>query len=125
MDKKGRNRVSLKPRYGEFYERNDPGLWTSPDESVKIVISSYNYVEMPVVLERKLFQAKKYSMAIGAGYAPGYVFKQNYTWTDKSLDIGNKVAITDLEKEIRHRLLGELYLYEPFGGVPRSAFQHR
>lgn len=112
IDKKGYNRITLKPGYGEFYERNDPGIWTSPDEAMKIVISSYRYVQMPIVFERKLFQARSYSMAIGAGYSPGYVLNQDYTWTDKTATDENKVSITNDKKEIRHRLLGELYFYE-------------
>lgn len=112
LDKKHLNRITIKPRYGEFFEQNDPGLWTSPDEALRIISSTYKYVEMPIVLERKLFQAKSYSIAIGAGYSGGYVFKQQYNWTDKSSNIDNRVDMTPARPAIMHRLLGELYLYE-------------
>ena len=65
IDKKGYNRVTLKPRYGNFYERNDDGIWTSPDEDVRIVITSYKYAEMPVYLKGSYSATKNYSIALG------------------------------------------------------------
>ena len=90
--KKGNNRITLKPRYGNFAERNDDGLWTSPGEEVRIVKTSYQYAEMPIMLERRLFKTKKYSVAIGAGYSPGLVFGHSYQWIDKAATIYWRVA---------------------------------
>jgi hypothetical protein len=111
IDKKGHNRLTLKPRYGSFKERNDPGIWSTPDDNFKITRSSYEYVEMPIVFERQLFHTNKYSMAIGAGYSGGYVFRQNYMLLDKAAAVatGNPV---DLSGSLIHRLVGELYFYE-------------
>jgi hypothetical protein len=112
IDKKGVNRVTLKPRYGNFYERNDGNIWASPDEDVRMLISSYQYAEMPVIFERQLFKAKNYSMAIGVGYSPGWIFDHQYKWVDKSATdyIIQKVPATG--SSLTHRLIGELYLYE-------------
>ncbi len=118
IDKTGKNRITLKPRYGNYYERKDAGLWTSADQEVSIVTNSYQYVEVPVVLERQLLQANKYSIALGAGYAPSRVFNQNYSWFDKSG--GAPVSQIISGSEIRHRLIGELYLYE--SGFGRLGF---
>ncbi len=110
IDKTGKNRITLKPRYGNFYERKDAGLWTSTDREVSIVSNSYQYVEIPVVLERQILHANKYSIALGAGYAPGRLINQHYSWFDKAG--GAPVNQTISGSEITHRLLGELYLYE-------------
>ncbi len=110
IDKKGYNRLTVKPRYGNFTERNDDSIWVSPDQDVRIVASSYKYVEMPVVFERQLFSNSKYSIAIGAGYSPALLFNHRYQWWDK--------AVTGLTTEtvagnaIMHRLVGELHFYE-------------
>lgn len=122
VDKKGLNRITLKPRYGNFYERNDGNIWASPNDEVRILISSFKYAEMPIVLERQLFSAGKYSMSVGAGYAPAYVFGHQYKWVDKS---ATNYATTNVKgtgsSGLMHRLLGELYLYESkslrFGAV--------
>ena len=122
IDKKGLNRLTLKPRYGKFYERNDGNIWASPGEDVRILISSYQYAELPVVLERQLFSAGNYSMSIGAGYAASWVFSHNYKWVDKTATnyITDKVPRTG-SSSLMHRLIGELYLYESkslrFGAV--------
>ncbi len=110
IDKKGYNRITLKPRYGNFYERKDAGLWTSPDQEVSIVTTSYQYIEMPVVLERQLFRGEKFTVALGAGYSPGRILNQQYSWFNKTGTTPTNQTITG--SEIRHRLLGELYLYE-------------
>ena len=112
IDKKGINRVTLKPRYGNFYERNDGNIWASPDEDVRILITGYKYAEMPVVFERQLFRAKTYSMAIGVGYSPGWIFDHQYKWVDKSATdyFNQKVPATG--SSLTHRIVGELYLYE-------------
>lgn len=112
IDKTGRYRLTLKPRYGSFKERNDPGIWSTPDDDFKILRSSYEYVEMPVVFERQLFHTNKFSMAIGAGYSPGWVFHQQYMLFDKAMP-----AVSDHEVQLSgasliHRLMGELYFYE-------------
>lgn len=112
IDKKGLNRVTLKPRYGNYYERNDGNIWASPDEDVRILITSYQYAEMPVVLERQLFSAKNYSMAIGVGYAPGWVFDHKYKWVDKSATDYINQTVSGSGSSLTHRLIGELYLYE-------------
>ena len=112
IDKNGYNRVTLKPRYGNFYERNDAGLWASPNEDVRILITSYQYTEMPVVFERQLFSAKNYSMAIGVGYSPGLVFGHNYKWVDKSATDYIKQSVSGTGSSLTHRFVGELYFYE-------------
>lgn len=122
IDKKGLNRLTLKPRYGNFYERNDGNIWASPGEEVRILISSYKYAEMPVVLERQLFSAGNYSMSIGAGYAPAYVFGHQYKWVDKTATNYTTTKVTGTgSSALMHRLVGELYLYESrslrFGAV--------
>ncbi|MGZ8558890.1 MAG: hypothetical protein ACXWWC_11170, partial [Chitinophagaceae bacterium] len=110
IDKKGLNRITLKPRYGNFYERKDAGLWTSPDNEVTITTTSYQYIEMPVVLERQIFRGQKFSVALGAGYSAGRLFNQQYSWLTKTGTNPTNQTITG--SAIRHRLLGELYLYE-------------
>ena len=110
--KKGDNRITLKPRFGNFSERNDDGLWTSPDDEIRIVRTNYQYVEMPVIFERRLFGNEKYSIAIGAGYAAGWVFKHNYEWIDKAVTSMTKQSITDAGTAITQRLIGELHFYE-------------
>ena len=118
IDKKGLNRITLKPRYGNFYERKDAGLWTSTDNNVTIVTTSYQYVEMPVVLERQLFSGNKYSVAIGGGYSPGWVFGHQYSWLDKTATNPVKESVSGPGTAIMHRIIGELYLYEfKFGRV--------
>jgi hypothetical protein len=110
--KKGNNRITLKPRYGNFAERNDDGLWTSPDDEVRIVKTSYQYAEMPVMLERRLFKAKNYSVAIGAGYSAGVVFGHNYQWIDKAVTSITKQSVSGAGSAITQRLIGELHFYE-------------
>jgi hypothetical protein len=122
IDKKGLNRLTVKPRYGKFYERNDGNIWASPGEDVRILISSYQYVEMPVILERQLFSAGKYSMSIGAGYAPAWVFNHTYKWVDKAATNYSVQKVPNTgSSPLMHRLIGELYLYESksirFGAV--------
>ncbi len=118
IDKKGRNRITLKPRYGNFYERKDAGLWNSTDNEVSIVTTSYQYAEIPVVFERQLFRGKKYSVAFGAGYSPGWVFGHQYSWFDKTATDPVKESIPNQGTVIMHRITGELYLYEfKFGRV--------
>ena len=118
IDKKGRNRITLKPRYGNLYERKDAGLWTSPDNNVSIVTTSYQYVEMPVVLERQLFSGNKFSVALGAGYSPGWVLGHQYSWLDKTATDPVKESVSGSGTVITHRIVGELYLYESkFGRV--------
>ncbi|HTD94601.1 MAG TPA: hypothetical protein VK644_12335 [Chitinophagaceae bacterium] len=112
IDKNGRNRLTLKPRYGSFKERNDPGIWSSPDDNFKITRTSYEYVEMPVVFERQLFHTNKYSMAIGAGYSGGYVFSQNYMLLDKASSVATDNSVDFSGTSSIHRLVGELYFYE-------------
>src|SRR5687767_15625638 len=68
---------------------------------------------MPVMLERQLFSAKNYSMALGLGYAPGWVFDHKYKWVDKSATAYINEKITGSgSSSLTHRLIGELYLYE-------------
>jgi len=110
--KKGNNRITLKPRYGKFTERNDDGLWTSPDDEVRIVKTSYQYAEMPIILERRLFKAKNYSVAIGAGYSPGLVFGHSYQWIDKAVTAITKQSVSGSGSAITQRLIGELHFYE-------------
>lgn len=113
IDKKGLNRLTLKPRYGSFYERNDGNIWASPTEDIRILISSYQYAEMPVVLERQLFRSGNYSMSIGAGYVPAYVFSHQYKWVDKTATSYSTTKIKGSGSSLlMHRLVGELYLYE-------------
>lgn len=112
LGRSGANRFTLKPRYGNFYERNDPGLWTSPDDEMKIVISTYKYAELPLVFERQLYRSKNYSISIGAGYSAGMVFDQQYTWIDKTATIDNVVPISSSKYPVMQRLLGELHFYE-------------
>jgi hypothetical protein len=110
--KKGNNRITLKPRYGNFAQRNDDGLWTSPDDEVRIVKTSYSYVEMPVILERRLFKTRKYSVAIGAGYSAGVVFGHKYQWIDKAVTSITEQSVPDNGSAITQRLIGELHFYE-------------
>ena len=110
--KKGNNRITLKPRYGNFSERNDDGLWTSPDDEIRIVRTRYQYVEMPVILERRLFGNSKYSIAVGAGYSAGYVFNHSYQWIDKAVTSMTKEPVTNAGTAITQRLIGELHFYE-------------
>lgn len=110
IDKKGYNRITLKPRYGNFYERKDAGLWTSADNEVTITTTSYQYIEMPVVIERQLFRGEKFTVALGAGYSAGRLLNQQYSWLTKTGTTPTNQTISG--SAIRHRLLGELYLYE-------------
>lgn len=112
LDKNRSNRITLKPRYGDFYERNNPGIWATPDDQVRIVGTNYQYAELPVVFERQLFRARKYSMALGVGYAPGWVFNHKYTWVDKPPTVYTDERVTVDKSAIRHRLLGEFHFYE-------------
>jgi hypothetical protein len=118
IDKSGRNRITLKPRYGNFYERKDAGLWISQDQNVTIASTSYQYAEMPIVLERQLFKGKNFSVALGGGYSPGWVFGHKYSWYDKTAIDPTNETITSPNTIISHRLLAELYLYEfKFGRI--------
>lgn len=73
---------------------------------------------MPVVLERQLFNGNKFSVALGAGYSPGWVFAHHYSWLDKTAIDPVKEAVSGSGKVITHRIVGELYLYESkFGRV--------
>ena len=110
--KKGNNRITLKPRYGNFSERNDDGLWTSPDEEIRIVRTTYQYVEMPVVFERRLFGNGRYSVALGAGYSAGWVFNHSYHWIDKAVTSMTKQQLTNTNTAIMQRFIGELHFYE-------------
>jgi hypothetical protein len=110
--KRGNNRITLKPRYGNFAERNDDGLWTSPGDDVRIVKTSYSYAEMPVILERRLFKTKNYSVAIGAGYSAGLVFGHSYQWIDKAVTSITKQSVSGAGSAITQRLIGELHFYE-------------
>ena len=113
IDKKnGNNRITLKPRYGNFSERNDDGLWTSPDDEIRIVRTTYQYVEMPVILERRLFGNSKYSVAIGAGYSAGWVFNHSYQWIDKAVTAMTKQPVNNAGTAITQRFIGELHFYE-------------
>lgn len=109
---KGNNRITLKPRYGNFSERNDDGLWISPDEEIRIVRTTYQYLEMPVVFERRLFGNGKYSVALGAGYSAGWVFNHSYHWIDKAVTSMTKQQLTNTNTAITQRLIGELHFYE-------------
>lgn len=118
IDKQGKNRITLKPRYGSFYERKDAGLWISQDNNVTIATTSYQYAEMPIVLERQLFKGKNFSVALGGGYSPGWVFGHKYSWYDKTAIDPIKESISSPNTIISHRLLAELYLYEfKFGRI--------
>jgi hypothetical protein len=118
IDKTGKNRITLKPRYGSFFERKDAGLWVSDDNNVSIASTSYQYAEVPVVLERQLVRGKKFSIAVGAGYAPGLIFGHKYSWYDKTATSPTNETIQSAGKIISHRLMGELYLYESgFGRI--------
>ncbi len=118
IDKQGKNRITLKPRYGNFYERKDAGLWISSDNNVTIASTSYQYAEMPIVLERQLFKGKNFSVALGAGYAPGWVFGHKYSWYDKTATTPLNQTITSANTILSHRLMAELYLYEfKFGRI--------
>ncbi|MCG2616885.1 hypothetical protein LZZ85_21490 [Terrimonas sp. NA20] len=108
--KKGRYRVTLKPGFGSFSEENTPSLWSSGGQDVKIYKSGYKFIEMPVLLERQLFGNKKFSTALGVGYAPGYVFGKQYTWTDKDAAQGFQTKVSG--SAIQHRLLAEFYFYQ-------------
>lgn len=110
IDKKGYNRLTLKPRYGSFTERNDDSVWISPDQDVRIVVTSYKYAEMPVVFERQLFSNSKYSIAIGAGYSPALIFGHRYQWWDKSVTGLFTQSVPGTS--IMHRIIGELHFYE-------------
>jgi hypothetical protein len=118
IDKTGKNRITLKPRYGNFYERKDAGLWVSPDNNVSIASTSYQFAEMPVVLERQLVRGKKFSIAVGGGYAPGWVFGHKYSWYQKTGSSPINETIASAGTILTHRVLGELYLYEAkFGRI--------
>jgi hypothetical protein len=118
IDKQGKNRITLKPRYGSFYERKDAGLWVSADNNVTIASTSYQYAEMPVVLERQLFKGKNFSVALGGGYSPGWIFGHKYSWYDKTATTPLKESVTSPKTILSHRLLAELYLYESkFGRI--------
>ena len=108
--KKGRYRITLKPGYGSFSEENTPELWSSPGHDVKIFKNGYKFFEMPVMLERQLFGNSKFSTALGVGYSAGYVFGQQYTWTDKDGAEGFQTKISN--SAIQQRLLAGLYIYQ-------------
>jgi hypothetical protein len=108
--KKGRYRITLKPGYGSFSEENTPMLWSSTGQDVKIYKNGYKFVEMPVMLERQLFGDRKFSTALGVGYAPGYIFGKQYTWTDKDAAQGYQTKVSGTA--IQHRLLAAFYLYQ-------------
>lgn len=109
--RKGRYRITLKPGYGSFSEENEPAIWTSPGQDVKIFKNGYRFVELPVMFERQLLANQKFSTSLGVGYATGYVFGQQYTWTDKDAMEGftQKAAGSGA---IQQRLLAALYLYQ-------------
>lgn len=108
--KKGRYRITLKPGYGSFAEENNPAIWASPGQDVKIFKSNYQYIEMPVVFERQLFSTSKFSTAVGLGYSAGYVLGQKYTWTDKEAIEGFEQKIPG--SSIQQRMLAELHFYQ-------------
>ena len=110
--KKGNNRITLKPRYGNFSERNDDGIWATPDEEVRILKTSYQYAELPVILERRLFSGKNFSVALGAGYSAGYVFSHKYDWIDKAVTTITSQKVTTAGTAIIQRFIGELHFYE-------------
>jgi hypothetical protein len=106
----GLYRITLKPGYGSFSEENDPSLWTSPGQDVKIFKNGYKVLEMPVLLERQLFGNSRFSTSLGVGYSAGYVFGAQYTWTDKDAAEGfvQKVSGSALQQ----RLLGQFHFYQ-------------
>ncbi|MBO9660299.1 MAG: hypothetical protein J7527_15875 [Chitinophagaceae bacterium] len=108
--KKGKYRITLKPGYGSFSEENTPELWASPGHDVKIFKNGYKFFEMPVMLERQLFGTSRFSTALGVGYSAGYVFGQQYTWTDKDGAEGFQTKIS--KSAIQQRLLAGLYIYQ-------------
>ena len=113
ISKSGARRLTAKPRYGNFNEINEPGLWSNPDNNdVRITRSSYSYAEMPVIFEQRLFKAKKFSMAVGAGYSAGMVFNHKYRLQDKSTSVTDEQTMTATGSAIIHRMIGELYFYE-------------
>lgn len=109
--KNGRYRFTLKPGYGSFSEENDPAIWASSGNEVKIFKNGYKFVEMPVLFERQIFGNAQTSTSLGVGYAAGYVFGQQYTWTNKDAMDGfsQKVAGSSV---IQQRLLAALYFYQ-------------
>jgi len=116
--KKGNNRITLKPRYGNFSERNDDGMWVTPDDEVRIVKTGYQYAELPVILERKLFSGKNFSVTLGAGYSAGYVFGHKYDWIDKAVTSITTQKVSGAGSAIIQRFIGELHFYEfKFGRV--------
>lgn len=116
--KRGNNRITLKPRYGNFSERNDNGLWATPDEEVRIQKTSYQYAELPVILERRLFSGRNFSVALGAGYSAGYVFSHKYDWIDKAVTNITSQKVAGGKTAIMQRFIGELHFYEfKFGRV--------
>lgn len=116
--KRGNNRITLKPRYGNFSERNDDGLWATPDEEVRILKTTYQYAELPVILERRLFGGKNFSVALGAGYSAGYVFSHKYDWVDKAVTAISSQKVGNAGTAIMQRFIGELHFYEfKFGRV--------
>jgi hypothetical protein len=57
-----------------------------------------------------LFGNSKFSTALGVGYSAGYVFGQQYTWTDKDGAEGFQTKISN--SAIQQRLLAGLYIYQ-------------
>lgn len=108
--KKGRYRITLKPGYGSFSEENDPAIWVSPYQDVKIFKNGYKFVEMPVLFERQLFGNSSFSTSLGLGYSAGYVFGQQYTWTDK--DAMDPFTQKVSGSAVQQRLLGQLSFYQ-------------
>jgi len=108
--KKGRYRITLKPGYGSFTEENDPAIWVSPYQDVKIYKNGYKLVELPVLFEKQLFGNSRISTSLGIGYSAGYVFGQQYTWTDK--DAMDPFTQKVSGSAIQQRLLAQLSFYQ-------------
>jgi hypothetical protein len=112
ITKSGQRRLTLKPRYGNFKEVNEPGLWIDPSGNLKVTRSSYQYVEMPIIFEQRILKSKKYSMAIGAGYSPGMIFSHSYRLQDKTNPVTSESSNAIAGRTWQHRLVGVLYFYE-------------
>ncbi|MFC0773705.1 hypothetical protein [Terrimonas alba] len=112
IDKKGANRLTLKPRFGSFYEKTNQNFWVSPGGEVSIFITSYKYAEMPIVFERRIINASNFSISLGAGYSPGLVFDHKYDLWEKATTSIYKQSVSGGGSNIIHRVVGELYFYE-------------
>lgn len=112
IDKKGANRLTVKPRFGSFYEKTNQNFWVSPGGEVSIFITSYKYAEMPIVFERRIINAANFSISLGAGYSPGLVFDHQYNWWEKATGSIYKQPVSASGSKMIHRAVGELHFYE-------------